>query len=201
MLARLIPKLATLLEVYFEEPEFIDIAKLFDVWFEAEAFIVPESREQWLSFARQIFESLEQGNHRALLASLIEQLEIRNTTAIARTTWESRDANEALRPLIRDLADELGSLGAPSEIRAGAGRGFTAKSQIRELLEQATTGILVVDPYVGVTTLDCLRTIAVPIRLLTAVASTAIESGFAAALAEFQNEGAADRGSPRSKAA
>jgi hypothetical protein len=49
--------------------------------------------------------------------------------------------------------------------------------------------VLVVDPYVGVTTLDCLRLVTTPIRLLTGDSPKAIEDGFAAALADFKRQG------------
>ena len=46
-----------------------------------------------------------------------------------------------------------------------------------------------VDPYVGVGTLDCLRTLRFPIRLLTGSRGNSVEAGFDAALKAFQAEG------------
>ncbi|MBV9886813.1 MAG: hypothetical protein JO119_09725 [Acidobacteria bacterium] len=57
------------------------------------------------------------------------------------------------------------------------------------MLESAQTEIFVVDPYIGVGTLDCLRTIYAPVRLLTGAHSSSVESGFEAALKAFQTEG------------
>jgi hypothetical protein len=39
------------------------------------------------------------------------------------------------------------------------GSPFSAKSQIRDLLATASTDIFVVDPYMGVGTLDCLGSV------------------------------------------
>jgi hypothetical protein len=66
---------------------------------------------------------------------------------------------------------------------------FEAKSEVREFLEKAETSILVVDPYVGVGTLDCFRSIKVPIRLLTGANPTSIEPRFDAAVQAFRAEG------------
>jgi hypothetical protein len=46
-----------------------------------------------------------------------------------------------------------------------------------------------VDPYVGVGTLDCVRDVQHPIRILTGDRQNSIEQGFLAALAQFQAEG------------
>ena len=46
-----------------------------------------------------------------------------------------------------------------------------------------------VDPYVGVGTLDCLRSVHQKIRLLTASLSNSVEAGFDAALSDFKKEG------------
>ena len=183
-----IPKLATLLEAYFDGAEFIDQTGIFGVDVGRDAPL-SGSRVEWLAVATRIVQGLENGNMRAFLSSLLEQLETRNATAIASTTWERRDANEALRPLLQDLTKAQTALGAPSEIALPARSGFSAKSQVRELLEQATTPIFIVDPYIGVGTLDCLRTLTQPVRLLAGSSPQAIEKGLDAALSEFQDEG------------
>lgn len=66
---------------------------------------------------------------------------------------------------------------------------FAAKSEVREFLEKAETPILVVDPFVGVGTLDCFRSVKVSIRLLTGKHANSIEQRFDAALQSFLAEG------------
>lgn len=48
--------------------------------------------------------------------------------------------------------------------------------------------MLVIDPYVGVSTLDCRRSASTPIRLLRGGLPASIESGFDSALADFKKE-------------
>jgi hypothetical protein len=182
-----IPQLATLLEAYFDPPEFILQSQAFAVDF-PDGQLQDGSRLEWFRIATHIIENTEHGNTLAFLISLLDQLENRNDLAIARTDWERRTAHENLRPLLRHLGEASETLGAPSEIALPAGSGFSAKSRVRELLEQATGPIFVVDTYVGLGTLDCFRTIRQPIRLLTGVASNSMENGFDSALAAFQQE-------------
>ncbi|MBI4269033.1 MAG: hypothetical protein HY615_01755 [Candidatus Rokubacteria bacterium] len=178
-----VPILAELLHQYYEPGELQDVGKLFGVelpelWYDA-------PKQQWLAFARELVERLEQGNHHLLLRTLLEQLQIKNVTAIGQTDWEGRTAHERLRPKIAELEKGFEKAGAPGEIAVPEGSTFTAKSQVRELLATAATPVLVVDPYAGVGTLDCLRSVSTPIRLLTA----SIEPGFDSALAQFRSEG------------
>jgi hypothetical protein len=187
MLASKIPILAEMLEEYYEPGELQEVAKLFGVDLAIQTW--SPTKQEWLAIARQLVENLEQGNHHALLQTLLEQLDIRNTTAIAHTDWERRAAHQALAPTIAALRLAFAEAAAPAEIAVSQGSPFSAKSQIRDLLATASTEVLVVDPYVGVGTLDCLRSVRQRIRLLTASLSNSVEAGFDAALSDFQKEG------------
>jgi len=187
MLASKVPIVAELLQEYYEPGELRDVAKLFGI--ELPGLWSSSTKQEWLAVARQLVEQLEQGNYHVLLQTLLEQLEIKNVTAIANTDWERRRAHELLRPKIAELQAEFEKAGAQAEIAVPEGSPFTAKSQIRDLLATASTPILVVDAYVGVATLDCLRLIRTPSRLLTGELPTSIESGFDSALLEFKKEG------------
>lgn len=187
MLASKMPILAELLQEYYEPGELRDVAQLFGI--ELPEFWSSSTKQEWLAVARQLIENLEQGNYHVLLQTLLDQLEIKNVTAIGNTDWERRTAHERLRPKITELRTEFDRAGAPAEIAVPEGSPFTAKSQIRELLATASTPVLVVDPYVGVSTLDCLRSVSTPIRLLTGGLPASIESGFDSALTDFKKEG------------
>lgn len=186
MLVTKVPILTEILQEYYEPGELKDVARLFGIE-------LPElwssAKQEWLAVARQLVEQLEQGNHHALLQTLLEQLEIKNTAAIAHTDWEQRTAHERLRPKIAELQAAFEKAGAPAEIAVSEGSPFSAKSQIRDLLATASTVVFVVDPYVGVGTLDCLRSVSKPIRLLTGGLPASIEPGFDSALGEFKKEG------------
>jgi hypothetical protein len=185
MKPNLVPQLATLLRNYFEPSEFLEHAQIFGLTFELFADTPPT----WLAVARQLVEQLEYGNNRAFLESVVEQIGLRNSEAIANSSFERRTAHQELIPLWRSVSDAIESEQSLSEIAVPAQRPFTAKSHIRELLQPATTEILLVDPYIGVATLDCLRDVKTSVRILTADCARAIEKGFDEALRDFRKEG------------
>lgn len=187
MLLSKVPVLAALLQEYYEPGELHDVAQLFDI--ELPELWSSSTKQEWLALARQLVENLEQGNHRLLLQALIEQLEVKNVTSIGNTDWERRTAHERLRSKIAELRAEFDQAAVPAEIAVPEGSPFTAKSHIRELLATASTPILVVDPYIGVATLDCLRSVSTSVRLLTGGLPTSIGSGFDSALTDFNKEG------------
>jgi hypothetical protein len=186
MLPSKVPILAEILQEYYEPGELRDVARLFDIELKLWS---SSAKQEWLAVARQLIEQLEQGNHHVLLQTLLDQLDIKNVTAIAHTNWERRDAHERLHSKITELRTDFEKAGTPAEIAVSEGSPFTAKSQIRDLLATASTAVFTVDPYVGVGTLDCLRSVSKPIRLLTGGLPASIESGFDSALADFRKEG------------
>lgn len=187
MLAPKIPILASMLEEYYEPGELEEVAKLFGVVLEEQTW--SRTKQAWLVIARQLVDNLEQGNHHALLQTILEQLDIRNTTAIAHTDFERRAAHKSLVPIIAALRTSFSEAAAPAEIAVSEGSPFSAKSQIRDLLATASTEVLVVDSYIGVVTLDCLRSVHQKIRLLTASLPNSVEAGFDDALIGFKKEG------------
>ena len=183
-----IPILSEVLELYYSSEELMELSSIFDVAFDHDV-VWKGGHWNWLGIARQLIERLDHGNNRLMTEALLDQLEQRNMTAIARTDWERRDAHQTATPRIRRLMDALGKPAIPREIVVAEAKPFTAKAEVREFLEKAETEVFVVDPYVGVSTLDCFRSARVQFRLLTGTHQNSIEAGFDAALRAFQAEG------------
>jgi hypothetical protein len=183
-----IPLLAEVLELYYTEDGLRQMAAIFDVKLPEEP-IGRFPRFNWLAVARQLVERIDHGNHYQMLESILGAIEQRNRTAIARTDWERRDVHEYASPKIEKLIAALREPGVAREIVVAEDKPFTAKSEVREFLERAETPTLVVDPYIGVGTLDCFRTMKVPISVLTGSHNNSIETGFENALKAFQVEG------------
>ena len=183
-----IPVLAEVLELYYTQDEFMEMAAIFDVPFSNSTRWITRDFN-WLAAARQLVEQIDHGNHYQMLESILDALEQRNKTAIARTDWERREAHQYATPKIEKLIAALREPGVAREIVVPEDKPFTAKSEVREFLERAETPTLVVDPYIGVGTLDCFRMMKVPIRLLTGAQNHSIEGGFENALKAFQAEG------------
>lgn len=180
--------LATIFEAYYDPSEFVETAALFRVIIDLDQYD-PEPKKQWFRATRQIVENLDQGGHFALLTASLEQLEAKNSIAIAQTKWEQRQANEELAPRIREIQDALKNVASPSAISVPEASPFTAKSEVRAMLDSATTEILVVDPYVGVGTLDCFLGVKQPIRLLTGDKPNSVEQHFQKGLNDLHAEG------------
>jgi|SRR6185312_9718085 len=181
-----IPVLSEVLELYYTQEELLEMAEIFDVTVPGE-FYGP--RFNWLAVARQLVEKIDHGNHYKMLEATLNAVEQRNKTAIARTDWERREAHQSASPKIGRIIAALSEPGIAREIVVAEDKPFTAKAEVREFLEKAETPTLVVDAYVGVATLDCFRTMNVPIRLLTGAHNNSIETGFENALKAFQAEG------------
>lgn len=180
---RHIPALSLVLETYVEHEDLTVLFEVFDITAEW------QGDWNWLKPSRQLIEQLDRGNHRTLLTELLDLADLANSRAIASTTFERRDFHYSMTPKIQELRKALAETGAPSELAVAEAKPFTAKSAMRDFLEQAQTPVLIVDPYVGVATLDCLRSVEQPIRLLTGTNPQAIEPGFGRALEAFIAEG------------
>jgi hypothetical protein len=178
-------KLVSVFEAYFSADEVRELAALFEVRLTS----LEDYEPKWLSIARELCEKLEHGNTRRFVDSVLQLAESRNSDGVAHTTWERRDFHQNMSPVIQRAQELLATSASPSEIAVPAGNVFSAKSMVRELLETATSEIFIVDPYVGVGTLDCLRNITRPIRLLTGTQPNSIEPGFDHALETFAAEG------------
>jgi len=182
-------KLVAIVEAYFTRDEFEQFVKLFELDLSTLEYGFALDNKPWLPVAAEISAKLDHGNTRRFIDSLIELAETRNSDSIANSQWERRDYHGKMAGVLKELKDLLESGGPASEIAVPAGHTFSAKSKVRELVESATANVFIVDPYVGIGTLDCLRNIDVPIRLLTGAIPQSIEAGFDRALAAFQQEG------------
>lgn len=188
MTPQLVASLSALLWEYYDAGEFLETIRLFIPDFKM-PISFDRSKQEYLAVAKLLVDTADLGTTRVLLETLVAQLAIRNTAAIAKTSWQTRAAHETLTPHISGWEAVLAAAGLPSEIVVSARNPFTAKAELREFLEQATTPVLVVDTYVGPATLDCLRLTTQPIRLLTGTGAASIGSGFDAPLADFLTEG------------
>ncbi len=178
-------KLVSIFEGYFTIDEFRELVTLFDVKLET----LDDFEPKWLSIARELITKLEHGNSLRLLDSLLDFADSRNIDGIAHTSWERQDFHRNMAPVIREAQTLLEASAAPSEITVAAGNVFSAKSKVRELLETATGEVFIVDPYLGLGTLDCLRSLTVSVRLLTGTHRNSAEPDFDRAIAAFTSEG------------
>lgn len=180
-----IPKLSDVLREYVPEEELEALCDSLDVPVEYDS----QDRPRYGALAKALVTETEHGNNHRLLKTLLDTASRRAQDMAAHSEWERRSYHERMQGEVAELERELEAAGLPTEIDVDEGRPFRAKSEVRELLAQAETTVTVVDNYVGGSTLDCLREVSEPIRLLTGSGSKSLSSDFCRVLAEFVAEG------------
>ena len=179
-----VPILADGIRQYYEDSELFELCGLFDVQVEYEG-----ERVAHMGLARKLLTEPEHGNNRRLLAALVPSLISRARERMAHTTFERQEHHRDMVDRLDTLERALGKPTLATELSAPEDHPFTAKSAVREFLAQADTPITVVDNYIGVGTLDCLREVQQAVRLLTGEGDRSIEAGFDRALRDFRSEG------------
>ena len=178
-------RLVPVLEAYCTLDELRELCGMFDVSLTS----LDDFPPRWVTIARELTENLGLSSTRRLLDALLDLIDRRNEDGIAHSKWEPQAFHQGMASAIRTVREMMVGDVAPSEIAVSAGAIFTAKSLVRELLETAKTPILIVDPYIGVGTLDCLRAVDQPVSILTSTHQNAIEPGFESAFRAIASEG------------
>jgi hypothetical protein len=183
--ARLISVLTDVMQEYSFDRELSDLCAAFEVNPEIDA---QSEKPVYHRLAIKLITKIEHGNNRQLLLAIVPSLVSRASDKFAHSEWERRTYHFGMLERLRELEKALSQPGLPDEISVSEDRPFSAKSQVRELLAAAETSVTVVDAYVGLGTLDCLRDVTHPIRLLTGQKPASIENGFDRALRQFTTE-------------
>lgn len=186
----LIPLLAEAIENYIEEKE---LAELCEIW----ATEVPyhksgpyePRRLNYLQLARSLVTTPEHGSNRDLLNAVVPLVLSRNEERYAHTSFERQEFHQSFGYRIQVLKQLVGEQTIPTSITIPEDQPFSAKSEARELLGQASTTVKIVDAYIGAGTLDCLRDVKHPIRILTGSKDKSIEKGFDRVLKDYRDEG------------
>ncbi len=179
-----IPILTDAIKTYYSIEEIFELCKLFDTKSELDG-----TELSVLKFSEQLITKIEHDNNRRFLEALVPSLLSRAQKGAAETTWDKQKFHRTMVTNLEDLSPQMGESKLPEELSVSEGNEFTAKSKVRELLGSAETEITIVDNYVGLSTLDCLRDTKYPVRILTGQRSESIESGFHRGIKDFISEG------------
>lgn len=178
--------LSDALKIYYLQDELSKMADYFKVDLEWDHRGINH-----LSLAESLLTKPEVGRNKEFLGAILSSLENRVDQSIADTDWERRSSHQSMWGRVKPLIEVLKSGAVPTEVTVKPNNPFTAKAEVRELIVAATSPIIVVDNYVGLGTLDSLRTAPQPIRLLTGTNAASTEKDFARHLKEFASEGRA----------
>jgi hypothetical protein len=183
--AKLITILTDGLQQYSSDAELRDLCEAFEVDPEIDPI---SERPVYHRLSIKLITKIEHGNNRELLLAITSSLVNRANDFFAHSDWERRTYHQGMLGRLQSLEQALDEPGLPDEMSVSENRAFSAKSQMREFLAAAATPVTIVDAYVGIGTLDCMRDITHSMRLLTGQRPRSIENGFDRALREFVNE-------------
>jgi len=180
----LVPILAEAIEKYYDSADFLELCDLYDLSVE-----LNDGKIAYLRTARNLVTMIDHGNNRKLLQSLIPSLLSRCKNGIATTNWGTKEFHENMEYRIHELFFLIKNDQIPEQISVEELKPFTAKSKAREFIGKSDTTTIIVDNYIGVGTLDCLRDLTKHVRILTGSRKQNIEKSFPKSLSEFITEG------------
>lgn len=180
-----IATLADATKFYYSDSELMELCTAFDVDLSYHLL----SGVPHLAWVRSLIQYIEHGNNRRFLQALLLSLLSRAREGVARTGYEKRNHHQSMVDLLAPLEAEFRDGGIPSELTVPENNPLTAKSDSREFLSKADTEITIVDNWVGIKTLDCLRDVNQHIRILTGQQSNSLEDNFERTLQDFKSEG------------
>ena len=179
-------------EYFNNEREFQEFCDLYDInveFYEFNTIGVDSTRIDYVKMARKLIIESEFGNNRRFLDALVPSLITRCKKYIAQTQYQNRSYHEDMLPRLDNLQLLKGSPKLREELTVPEDHPFSAKSEVRGYLDEAKTEVTIVDTYIGVGTLDCIRGLVQPVRIITAERSGSIEQGFDSAVKDFRQEG------------
>lgn len=182
-----VPVLADAIKAYYEDTkELIDLCELVDLDLD---FSGAEIDFSYVKFARLLVTQMEHDNRRRFLETIVPSLLNRARKGAAHSKWDTQEFHRRMVNDLEQIAHSLDQGRLPEELSVPENKPFTAKSEIRDLVSVASTTVTIVDNYVGIGTLDCLRGVEQPIRLLTGQHPNSIGNGFNSSLKDLIAEG------------
>jgi len=182
-----VPILADAIEAYYEDTkELSALCELVDLDLD---FGGAEIGLSYVKFARLLITQMEHDNRRRFLETIIPSLLNRAQKGAARSKWDAQEFHRRMVDNLEQIEHSLDEGRLPEELSVPENKPFTAKSEIRDLLSAASTPVTIVDNYVGIGTLDCIRGVEHPIRLLTGQHPNSIANGFNSSLKDLLAEG------------
>ena len=128
-------------------------------------------------------------NHQRFLEEIIPDLFQRCNHRILNSTWESNVFDEQMLRHLKKLQVLLARNKKPLTGAEPANHLFKSKSESIKFFAGAKTAVTVVDNRIGTTTLECVKEVKHPIRVLTSKDEQTFPSGFKDTLKKFCSGG------------
>jgi len=178
-----IEMLADAFKEYYTNYELDDICNQFDIEIDYQ-----DADPDYVKLAQTLTTTTSRQSTQKFLKTLIPDMLKRCTERIANSTSEDLIYHqqmirhiEGFQWLLREPKQETKSVTPGSYI-------FSVKSEVQTYFSTAKTDVIIVDPLIGVGTLDCVVGVKSQIRVLTGKQPNSFDRGFEATLKRFRSK-------------
>ena len=129
-------------------------------------------------------------NHQRFLETILPKLLRRCEERILNTTWDVNVFDEQMLPHLKKLQQLLLKGDRKSSLKSGpVNRFFTSRADLVKFFADAQTALTIVDTPLGEGTLECIRGVQTPIRIMTAMGLEEFSADFGRRLSALRAKG------------
>jgi hypothetical protein len=179
-----IQSLAEALKEYYNPYELADMCDQYDI-----EIAYRGTTPDCLQLVKSVVADVNTPSHRRFLNELLSDMRNRCQERIRISSKEDQLYHEQMLPLFDQFGSILRGRPEPVATKRPSGLHFSTRGELSTFIGEAHTEVTLVDPEMGVVTLDCLRSVSEPTRLLTSAASRAADENFIKGLKALKAKG------------
>ena len=176
--------LADAMREYFGDYELEELCSRFGLALERTG-IHPDRKK----LVSQLVEQKYRDTHQRFLETVLPKLLKRCEERILNTTWEMNVFDEHMLPQLKKLQNLVGGHNGADLRSQTSNRSFTKRAKLAEFLRTTQTVLAIVDTHADPTTLECLKGVKRPIRLLVGQSEKDIIDDIGEELTRFRQRG------------
>jgi hypothetical protein len=175
--------LADAIKEYYTNYELDDLCNQFDI-----EINYNDADPDYMELARTLTTTSGHQNTQNFFKTLLPDLLKRCNERIANSTSEDLIYHQQMIHNIEGFKLLLREQKEPVQIKAPGSHIFSDKFEIQTYFSSAKSDVIIVDPWIGVGTLDCVVGVKSQIRLLTGKEPNSYEPGFEATIKRFRKK-------------
>lgn len=175
--------LADAIKEYYTNYELDDFCNQFDIEIDYQG-----ADPDYMKLARTITTSTSHQSTQRFLKTLIPDLLKRCNERIANSTSEDLIYHQQMIRQIEGFQLLLREQKGEAKVKPPGSYILSVKSEVQTFFSRAKTDVIIVDPWIGVGTLDCVVGVKSQIRLLTGKQPDSFDKGFEATMKRFRSK-------------
>jgi hypothetical protein len=179
-----IQSLAEAIKEYYNPYELAELCDPYDI-----EIVYKGTSPDYLQLIKAVVSNVNSPSHRRFLDELLNDMLARCQELIRISSKEDQLYHEQMLPLFDQFRDILDTRPEPEKISRPSGLSFSTRGEVSSFIGESRTDVTLVDPQMGVVTLDCLRSVSGATRLLTSAAPPAVDENFVKALKALKTKG------------